>query len=262
MISYQSLQTFWWLLWRDIRSIKHDFFNSIIDALIIPITIIIVNGYILPYLGLPLDYGSFMVASSIVMMCYMNANWNGANTFVQDLEGERAISYELTLPLPSWMVFARVALVSAINAMVLSILILPVGKLILWDRFDFSQLSWFKFAIIFVSIALFNGFFGLVPASLVNGMRGFVRYQMRFGSQLVFFSGFQYSWATMAMAIPALGYINLLNPLVYAFEGIHAAVLGQGNFINFWLCLVLLWVATVLSAWLIVCKFKKKLDCI
>lgn len=262
MINYQALQTFGWLVWREIRIIKHDFWNSLIDALIIPITIIIVNGYILPYLGMPLDYGSFMVASSIVMMIYMNTNWNGANTFIQDLEGDRAISYELTLPLPAWMVFARVALVAAIKAMALSIFILPVGKLILWDRFDFSQLSWFKFFIIFVTIGIFNGFFSLVPLSLVNGILGFVRYQMRFGSQLVFFSGFQYAWATMTEAIPALGYINLLNPLVYAFEGIHGAVLGQAGYINFWLCFALLWAATVLSAWLIVYKLKNKLDCI
>ena len=102
MFNYQALQTFGWLVWRDIRTIKYDFFNSLIDALIIPTTIIIVNGYILPYLGLPLDYGSFMVASSIVMMIYMNTNWHGANSFVQDIDGDRAISYELTLPLPSW----------------------------------------------------------------------------------------------------------------------------------------------------------------
>lgn len=262
MLLSQPLQTFFWLLWRDVRTIKHDFLNNLIDALIIPSTIIIINGYILPYLGLPLDYGSFMVASSIVMMCYMNTNWNGANTFINDLEGDRAISYELTLPLPSWLVFMRVALVAAINAMVLSIFILPMGKLILWDRFDFSQLNWFKFALMYVSIALFNGFFALVPVSLVNGMRGFVRYQMRFGSQLVFFSGFQYSWAMMTMAIPILGYLNLLNPLLYAFEGIHAAVLGQGNYINFWICLGFLWMATVSSAILIVKRFKKRLDCV
>lgn len=259
---YQSLRTFGWLVWRDIRILKHDFFNSVIDALIIPITIIVINGYILPYLGLPLHYGSFMVASSIVMLCYMNTNWNGANTFMQDLEGDKSILYELALPLPAWMVFTRVALASAIKALALSIFILPVGKLLLWDRFDLTALSWGKFILIFITIALFNGFFALVPVSIVHGMRGFIRYQLRFGSQLIFFSGFQYSWHTMIIAIPALGYFNLLNPLVYAFEGIHAATLGQQGYINFWVCLALLWVAIVASAWFITYRFKKKLDCV
>jgi len=262
MINYQTLQTFGWLMWRDIRDIKHDFLNNLIDALIIPIVIAVINGYILPHLGLPLDYGSFMVASSIVMMIYINTNWGGANALVQDLEGDRTISYELTLPLPSWMVFVRIALVAAINAMVLSIFILPVGAVILWNRFDIAQLNWMQFVISFITIGIFNGFFAIVPVSLTNGRQGFVRYQMRFGSQLLFFSGFQYTWATMLLAIPTLAYINLLNPLVYAFEAIHASILGQAGYINFWLCIAALWFAIVASAYLIVYKLKKKLDCI
>ena len=262
MFLSSSLRIFGWLLWRDIRNIKHDIWNNILDALIVPSTIIIVNGYVLPYLGLPVSYGSFMVASSVIMMLYMATSWQGGNQLAMDLDGERTISYDLTLPLPSWMVFCKIAIVNACNAAVRNALTLSMGKLLLWNRFDLSHMNVYKVVLFYILVSLFLGFFALVPVCFVKGMAGFVRYQWRIGSQLIFYSGFQFPWLTMLQAVPVLAYVSLLNPLVYCFEGMHAAVLGQEGYLNFWLCSGVLLLSMICFGFIITKKLKAKLDCI
>ena len=46
-----------WLLWRDLSVLRKNILNSFIDSLIMPLTMIVIGGYILPSLGLPLTYG-------------------------------------------------------------------------------------------------------------------------------------------------------------------------------------------------------------
>ncbi len=255
-----ALQVFGWLLWRDLRVLKQDFFNSLIDALIIPAIFIIIGGYILPYLGMPVNYGAFMICSSLVMMCYSATSWRGASQLVADIDGDRAILYELTLPLPSWLVFVKIACVYALDAMFLNILTLPMGKLLLWNSFSLSQFSWWKFLLIYPTLNLFFGFYSAWLASWVKGMRGFGRYWLRYGSQLMMFSGFQFPWITFYAALPFFAYVGLANPFVYAFEGARAAILGPEGSLPFWLCFGVLWVAIAIFSILAVRSFKRRLD--
>ncbi len=262
-----SLQTFGWLLWRDMRVLKTDFLNNVIDALIVPATFIIVAGYILPHIGMPLSYGAFTMVSTMVFMAYATTNWRGASQLIADIEGARAVSYELTLPLAPWMVFVKFACTYALNAMFINIFTLPLGKLLLWDKFDMSHFSVPKFLLIYITATLFFGFYSVWVASWVDGVRGFSRFWLRYGSQMLFFSGFQFTWATMHKALPLFSYINLLNPFVYAFEGIRGAVLGpeivgQGASLPFWICFVVLLVYLCLFGYLANRNFKKKLDCL
>lgn len=261
MLNSKSLRVFGWLLYRDIRTIQHDLWNNLIDALIVPSTIIVINGYVLPYLGLPISYGSFMVASSVIMMLYMATNWQGGNQLAMDLDGEKSISYELTLPLPSWMVFCKIAIANACKAAVKNALTLPMGILLLWNRFDVAQLSVSKVLLFYLLSSLFLGFFALVPVCFVKGMPGFVRYQWRIGSQLVFYSGFQFPLTTLYAAVPILAYVSYFNPLLYCFEGMHAAVLGQEGYLNFWLCVAVLLFCMLFFGFLITKRLKIKLDC-
>ena len=257
-----ALKVFTWLLWRDMRILKIDFLNTAIDSMIIPATFIIIAGYVLPYLGMPSTYGSFMIVSSMVFMAYATTHFRGASRLVADIEGARAISYELTLPLYPWMVFVKFAVQYALNAIFINIFTLPLGKLLLGDKFDISQFHVFKFVFIYISITLFFGFYSIWTASWVEGMRGVTRYWRRYGAQLLLFSGYQYPWVTLNKALPLLSYINLINPFVYAFEGVRAAVLGQEGTLPYWVCVLVLWIYSGLFMYSANKNFKKRLDCL
>ena len=261
-MNYAALQVFGWLIWRDMRVLRTDLLNTIIDAMIVPATYIIVAGYVLPFLGMPKTYGAFMIVSSIVMMAYSTTNFRGASQLISDIDGDKAISYELTLPLPPSLVFIKFACTYALNAMFINILTLPLGKILLWDKFDLSHFSVLKFILIYPLVCLFFGFFSVWTASWVEGIRGFSRFWLRYGAQLLFFSGFQYPWAILNQALPLFSYINLLNPFVYAFEGMRAAILGQEGSLPYGVCLLLLVVYSALLSYSTNRNFRKRLDCI
>jgi len=256
------MRVFWWLLWRDVRTLRNDFWNSLVDSLVMPFTMVIVNGYVMPYLGVPQNYGAFILVSSIVMMSFNAATWMGGAPLVADLDGERAITYEMSLPLPYWMVFIKIACSFAVNALVLNILTLAVGKILLMDLFDLSQLSIIKFSMMYLSTCLFFGFFALWVTSWVQGMHGLGRFYLRIATQLIFFGGFQFAWATLFKALPWVAYINLLNPFTYACDGLRAAVLGQPGYLNYWYCLAAIIGFTILFGMHAMYNFKRRLDCV
>jgi ABC-type multidrug transport system permease subunit len=216
----------------------------------------------MPLLGVPSDYGAVMLVSSIVMMSFNAATWMGGAPLVSDLDGEKAITYELSLPLPYWLVFIKVAFSFAVNAIVLNILTLAVGKLLLFDRFDLSNLSIIKFTLMYICSCVFFGFFALWVTSWVRGMHGLGRFYLRIATLLIFFGGFQFAWITLFNALPWLGYANLLNPFTYACDGLRAAVLGQEGYLNFWLCTGMLLVFTLFFAVSAIYNFKRRLDCV
>ncbi len=254
------LKVFGWLVWRDLRVLKKDFLNNLVNAMVMPATFIIIGGYILPYLGMPADYGAFMIVGSYVRMCYFTTNWRDGMSLVSDLQGDRSVSYELTLPIHSWLIFVKYSVAFGLDAFFLNILTLPLGKLILGDKFSLGHLHIPKFILIYLLMNLFLGAFTLYLISWTKGNKGFSRFHLRFGSQLLFFGGFQFPWVALHEASPFWSYVNLLNPLVYAYEGNRAAVLGQANTLPYWVCVGMLSVSIVIFAVLAIRGFKNRLD--
>lgn len=255
----RSLSIFGWLLWQELRVFFQEFFANLIDALLLPISEASVAGYILPLMGIATGFGSFILVGITVSMCLFHCI-NKAQALVADIEISNSISYQLSLPLPAWLLFIKIGLSFAITSALLNFLTIPLGKLFLGNLFDLSNLSLIKTLIIFITVNIFFGFYGLWIASLVKRAASFSHIWMRFVLPLWMLGGYQYSWYTLKNAYPYFGYITLLNPLVYAFEGVRAATLGQEGSLNFWLCIAMLWLFTATFYWYSLYKFKQRLD--
>jgi hypothetical protein len=251
-----------WLLQRELTILYKNAFDSLIDCLIIPLTFIVISGFILPYMGMPADYGAFMAVGACMMMSWNSCAWFGAGPMIADLESDRSITYQLTLPLPAWMIVIKYALGFAIYGVILNVLTIPIGKVLLGSRFDLSNFSWIKFALIYPSANVMFGFLAVAIALWVNNSFEFGRFWARIGVQLTLFSGLQFSWHTFHQVWPTIAYIDLLNPLVYAFEGTRAAVMGQAGNLNFWLCLFAVWTWSIVFALASYKLLKKRLDCV
>ena len=110
-----SLRVFGWLLLADMRSLWKNFFNNLLDATAWPVVIIFINGIIMPAMGMEQDYGAFATVSIIVTMGFYSA-WTGSMLIAADLAGPQTVSYELTLPLPYWMVWLKKGLFLSIQS--------------------------------------------------------------------------------------------------------------------------------------------------
>jgi len=250
---------FWQLLKTDLLIYKQNVKDQIIDVLIWVIPLTLVYTYIFPQIGMTKDFGSFYVVGTMVSVAVFNI-WNAATVFVADLEGDKAISYPLTLPMPSKLYFIKLAVGYACKTIVTSFLMLPLGKLLLWNKINFANISIFKFILIFLSINLFVGIFAIFAISVPKNIRTLDSILMRIIFPLWFLSGAEFSWQTLYGFSTWLAFLLFFNPFLYLMEGARAAVLGQADYLNFWICLAVIWVGGVLFGLVGIRRLKRNLD--
>jgi len=247
------------LLITDLTIFRQVIVDKLVNSSIWIAVTLIVMGYLLPELGTGVGYGSFMVAGSCASIGLFEV-FPSVMELVSDFEGERVIDYYLTLPIPSWLVLLRSMIYYAFGAFCLGLLVLPLGKILLWSRFDLSRMSTIKYVLMFMVTSSFYGSFTLFIASLVKSMMKIGNVWMRFIFPLWFLGGYQFSWYILKGLSPQVAYINLLNPITYIMDGMRAAILGQEGYLNFWLCLGVVICFTQVLGFIGITRLKKRLD--
>ncbi len=254
-----NIQVFFSLVHRDMRvflpMLKHRIWNAVfVTALCV---------YVFEYIGFAsvAGYGLFIAASECAVVGFFEVMEN-VSRLVADIKGPRAITYALTLPIPQWMVFARIAFSNAIQAMAISCLILPTAKLMLWNQFDLTETSYPKIFLIFFLSYLFYGFFSLWLASMVKGLESLGNVWSRIIFPLWFLGCYQFTWKALLIQSPTVAYINLINPLVYCTEGMRAAVMGQEGCLPYWWCCLAIIGFTVFVGVIGINKMMRRLDCL
>jgi hypothetical protein len=224
------------LVYADLTVFKQTIVDKFIDVTIWVVLTMIVTSYIMPYFGLSRDFGVFQLGGIIAAIGLFEL-YSSVVEFVSDMEGNREINYRLTLPMPSWMVFLSKSIYFCIIYSVLSILMLPIGKLTLWAQFDLTKIDYFKFFIGVLCQNLFYSCFVLWCASIIANMNKMGSVWARYIFPMWFMGGFQFSWTALHHVLPLIAYVNLLNPMIYCTESMRVALLGQEGYINFWICI-------------------------
>jgi ABC-2 type transport system permease protein len=237
MNTKETARIFCWLLWRDIVVLRKNVFNRLLDATIWSGTNILISYYILPAFGIEPKFGLLIWVGTILTMAFFESGY-AAQELVTDRSGNNHIGYLLTLPLPSWLVIIKLGCTTALNCMVLSIFMLPLGKLILQNNLDLGSLSIHKFILIFLVSNFFCGSFGIWVFSWAQSTVRFSEVWRRVFNPLWAFGGYQFTWLVFHKTFPRLSLIALINPLTYAFEGMRASILGNEGFIPFWISLI------------------------
>ncbi len=243
----------------DLKIFKKVALSKWVDVFIWILVTGLVSAYIMPALGVANNYGAFMVAT----MCSTSGLFQAFGYIAEmlaDFEGDKVINYNLTLPFPSWMVFLRLVIFYTISFMFLGCLVLPVGKLMLWNSFSLTSVFYGKYLLMFVVSNVFYAVFALWITSFVPTLNLMDRVWVRMIFPLWFLGCFQFSWAALQSVSPVIAYLDLLNPITYVAEGMRAAILGQEGSLNFWACLTVLVVFAVFCGWHAMVRLKKRLD--
>jgi ABC-2 type transport system permease protein len=254
-----SFKVFIELLRTDLYILKNTLFDQMFNLFIWMSSTLVVNSYLMPAFGLSPTYSTFILAG-LCASAGLFGVFPSVATMVSDFDGDRIIAYYLTLPLPSWMVFLRLIMYYAISFGLIGAMVLPLGKLLIWQQFNITDVAFGKYLLIFILTHLFYGAFTLWIASHVHNMTKIGNVWMRFVYPIWFLGCFQFSWAVLADKWPYLAWFNLINPMTYIMEGMRSAILGQANYLNFWLCVGMLCVFIVFCSWAGIRALKKRLD--
>jgi ABC-type polysaccharide/polyol phosphate export permease len=214
-------------------------FDKTINLYIWAFCTLIVMGYVMQQFGLTQSYGCFQLATVIGTVGLFEIYGNSFRYMI-DLEGDRHISYLLTLPLSPAIVLWSFICSYTLIGIILTILMIPFGKLLLWNSFSLTSISWVKFGIIVVISNIFYGIFTMAVTALVGQMSKMENVWTRFIFPLWFMGGFQFSWMSIYNISQPLAYLFLINPVLFVMEGTRAALLGQEGCLPWELCCVVL----------------------
>lgn len=253
------LRTFIALIRRDLRAFAKGIWGRIIDNIILFSTSILLFAYFMPRLGLAPNFAVMIFASCFVIFSFFDCI-GFAGLTVMDIEGDRTIVHSIGAPMPSSLTLAQIAVSWALRMGLITLLGIVTGKLLLWDMLDLTHISWSRFVLAYASIYLMWGFFSLWLASLVRRLSNIGTIYVRVANPLFMFGAYMFPWVTAYKVAPWIGYLLLINPMVYANEAMRSSVIGAEGFLPFALSIGALWGFTLFFALTSVHVLKNRLD--
>lgn len=248
------------LVLKDLLLFFRGFWNKFIDLIIMISLNVFVFSYFMP--GLAADYGTFILVGAIASFGFFQIA-HKVGTLVADIDGDRTINSKLILPVNTWTIFCSQALAWALESSIINILLFPLGKILLFSRFNLSGIAYGRLFLMIITTNLFFGFFALwITSMLKGGMRSLTHLWVRFISPMYMLGCYFYSWETAYKLSPIIGYLSLLNPFVYVMEGTRSAVLGPQGLLPFWFSFGALALFTVVFAIHAISRLKRRLDCV
>jgi ABC-2 type transport system permease protein len=252
---------FFQLIKRDLTVFKRDFRTKCIDTVFLFFTNVMAFGYLLQQEGAHSGYAAFFVVGAIASFGFIEIVGK-VGLLLADMDGDKTILHTLGMPMSSNMVFCYFAASWALTSMVLSAILFPIGKLLVFTEWNWHTISSWRVILIFISANLFFGTFAFWLSSMIKNMTNLNSLWLRYIAPMWMFGGYVYSWKSAFDLSPLVGYISLINPMIYVMEGMRAAALGQSGYLPFWLCLSMLWVFIILCMTHGAKRMRKKLDCI
>ncbi len=258
---FRYLTIMYHLICRDMRVFKEEFWGKIVNTAILLFTTMIVFSYFLPAYGLQSNYGPFILIGVIAGFGFFEVIGK-VSLMLADMEGDKTILYTLSLPIPSGLVFIYIGISWSILSSIISLVLFPLGKLVLFYQFDLSVISWWKLPLIFILSNLFFGFFALWLSAVLKKMSDLSNLFVRVVNPMYMFGGYMYSWAAVYEISHTAGYLHLINPLVYVMEGMRAATLGSAGYLPFGVSFFALAAFTVFFGWDASRRLHRTLDCV
>ena len=261
-IDILQLQTFWQLMMRSWIVYRPIFKDKVINSIIWTSLNVIVVGFIMPTVGLQ-NFGPFILIATAASNGFFTAT-NQIAGFVTEITGESSnLKYELTLPIPQWLAFTKYALEYTYEGFISTILIAPIGMILLWNQFPFHYFYFFKFHFILLIICLFSSYFSLWMSSITYDIfHNLENLWLRIIFPLWFLGGFQFFCKGLYSVALILAYINLLNPLTYALEGARACTLDPAMSLPYWYCVCALIGFTIVFGYFGIKNLKQRMDCL
>lgn len=240
-------------------ALKSIVFNRCLSIYIWASCQLIVNAYFLPQLGITNAYGLISLAGCLAVTGLMDAFGNIMEFFL-DLSTDRITFYYATLPLPGWLMFTVKMTVFFCFYFFYTLMVLPLGKLLLWNELDLLAINWPLLIIAMILGTMFYAALTLFVTSLVRKRADVGNIWRTYIFPLWFLGGFGFTWHVMYKVSPQFAYVQLLNPIIYISELYRHAILQSDNLINPFICCFMILLFTVSSGWIGIKRLKKHYD--
>jgi ABC-2 type transport system permease protein len=215
-------KTFGALLARDAHVAKRNAIQLFLQTFLQPLMFVFIFGRVMVRSGyMPASYKALLLPGIMAISMVFTGIWAVAMPLIAEFQWTREIEDRLLAPIENtWLAIEKV-LFGMIQALVAGFIVIPLAWLLL-RPVDISIHAPLTFIAITLLVAAFSACGGLALGCSVNQQHIGLMFSMVL-TPMIFFGCTYYPWSALN-AFPILQKIVLINPLVYASEGLRASL--------------------------------------
>lgn len=219
-------KTFFAMLSRDGHVARRNLIPTLVQNLLQPLLLTFVFGRVLTSSGMMSGaYKNILLPGVMAISMTMSGVWAVAMPLISEFQFTKEIEDRLLAPMDtSWLAIEKVV-AGMIQAMVAGLVVIPSAWLTLGSGVQLSNWNPLELAAICILVALFSSAGGLYMGVSVGQTQVGLMFSMVLAPMMMFGCAY-YPWSSLS-AFPILQWAVLINPLVYASEGLRGALVPQ-----------------------------------
>jgi ABC-2 type transport system permease protein len=218
-------KTFGAMLARDAHVARRNAIQLMLQTFLQPLLFVFIFGRVMVGSGyMPQAYKSLLLPGIIAISMTFTGIWAVAMPLIAEFQWTREIEDRLLAPIDmTWIAIEKV-LAGMLQAIVAGLVVIPLAWLVL-RPIDISVSSPLKFIAIILLVAAFSACGGLALGCSMNQQHIGLMFSLVM-TPMIFFGCTYYPWSALTK-FPILQKAVLINPLVYASEGLRAMLVPK-----------------------------------
>jgi ABC-2 type transport system permease protein len=219
-------KTFLALLSRDAHVARRNFVPLLLQTFLQPMMFVFIFGRVMVSSGyMPPAYKSLLLPGIMAISMTFTGVWAVAMPLIAEFQFTHEIEDRLLAPIENnWIAIEKV-LFGAAQAVIAGLVVIPAAWLLLRPGVELHLQSPLMFVGVTLLVAFFSACGGLALGCSVNQTQIGLMFSMVL-TPMIFFGCTYYPWSALA-SFPILQKIVLVNPLVYASEGLRGSLVPQ-----------------------------------
>ena len=245
------------MLARDAHVARRSAMQLLFQTFLQPLLFVFIFGRVMVGSGyMPASYKSLLLPGIIAISMVFTGIWAVCMPLIAEFQWTREIEDRLLAPIDiSWIAIEKV-IAGMLQAVIAGLVVIPLAWLVLRPGVDISIKQPLEFFTIIVLIAFFSACGGLALGCSINQQHIGLMFGMVI-TPMIFFGCAYYPWSALD-TFPILQKLVLINPLVYASEGLRAALVPQFPHLSTVAILLMLFIFDVALLWIGLRQFKSK----
>ena len=211
------------MLARDAHVARRKLAFMLLQNLFQPLLLAFVFGRILPAGGMEAnEYKDVLLPGTVCVCMLMSGVWGVAMPLIAEFQSTREIDDRLLAPIAIEWIAVEKVLAGMIQSLVAGLVVLPCAWVVMGPGVGLGLDRPWHFAIVCILVALLSSAAGLALGCSVGQAQTGLIFSVVV-APLVTFGCAYYPWSWLRI-FPVIQYAVLLNPLVYANEGLRGAM--------------------------------------
>ena len=221
-----NFKTFLAMLARDAQVARRNLVTLLLQTFLQPLMFVFIFGRVMVGSGfMPPAYKSLLLPGIMALSMVGTGIWAVAMPLISEFQFTREIEDRLLAPMEiSWLAVEKVVF-GTMQALAAGVMVIPCAWLLLRPGVDLKLHAPLLFAMVAVLVALFSAVGGLALGCSIEQTHIGLMFSLVV-APMIFFGCTYYPWSALAN-FPIMQKIVLINPLVYASEGLRGTLVPQ-----------------------------------